>query len=59
VHDDASAAHAGAGPSPTTFAVVVAALGALAGCSFAVVRRQRAHPRRVPKHSGRHARSRR
>jgi hypothetical protein len=44
------------GPSPTTFAVVVAALGALAGCSFAIVRRQRAYPRRVPKHSRRASR---
>jgi hypothetical protein len=34
--------------------VALAALGALAGCSFVLARRrQRAHPRRVPKHSHR------
>jgi hypothetical protein len=53
VRNVASTAHttADAGPSVTVFAVFLAALGAVAGCAFALARRQRARPRRVPKHA--------
>jgi len=47
----ASQAAADTGHSVTVFAVFLAALGAAAGCAFALVRRRRAHPRRVPKHA--------
>src|SRR5215469_9043003 len=54
----ASTVHAAAdtGPSAATFAVVLAALAGLAGCSFALVIRRRAYPRRVPKHAHRTSR---
>jgi len=53
--DIASTLHAtaDAGPTLAAFAVTLAALGALAGCAFVLARRQRAHPRWVPKHSRR------
>jgi hypothetical protein len=43
------------GPSLVVFAVGLALVGALTGCSFAVARRRRAYPRWVPKHSRRAA----
>jgi hypothetical protein len=46
------------GPPLAVVAAALAALGALAGCSFALVRHQRAYPRRVPKHSHRATRRR-
>ena len=56
--DTTLSAATSAGPSPTLFAVALAALGAIAASSFAVARRHRAQVRRVRRHSHRAPRQR-